>query len=193
MAYCTLADLRTYLNYEVAYTADDTLLTAMADRATALIDQATARTFAASADTTRRFDAAQDVTGRLLLVRGDLAQITSVVNGDGATISNAQYVTEPRNAAPYYGLRLLGSGGAAWTYTNDPENAITVTGRWAYSVTPPADIVQTAIRLAIYLFKQKDNLGELDRAMVVGGNMTVLPQAFPRDIRLMLSPYVRRL
>lgn len=192
MAYCTLSDLRTYLNKEVTDTADDALLAKCADRATAIIDRMCGRIFAASQDSVRYFDAARDVEGRLLLVRYDLASITSVVNGDGQTIPNTAYVTEPRASAPYYGIRLLASRGHTWTYTDDPEDAIAVTGRWAYSTTAPDDIAQAAVRLAIYLFRQKDNLGELDRTQVVGNNLTVLPASLPRDVRQLLAAYVKR-
>jgi hypothetical protein len=193
MAYCTLADLRIYVNKETDDTADDTLLEDYADRATAIVGRMTGRTFAADADSTQRFDAVRDVEGRLLLVRQDLCSITSVVNGDGNTVPSTAYVTEPRRGTPYYGIRLLGSAGYTWTYTTDPEDAIAVTGKWGYSTTPPDDVVQATVRLAIYLFRQRDNLGELDRTQVVGANVTVLPASLPRDVRQMLAPYIKRM
>ena len=79
-----------------------------------------------------------------------------------------------------------------WTSTvaGDSENAITVTGKWAYSTSAPSDIAHVCKRLAAYIYRQKDNAGDLDRA-VIAGNSTILPAQIPSDIRLMLTPYKR--
>lgn len=190
MAYANLADLKTYLG--ISGTADDTLLTDLLARAQAIIDAATQRTFEAPTDNTRYLDAVEDVDGPALWVdrAGDLAQITSVINGDGSVVASSEYVTEPRNQAPYYAIRLKADSTVAWTYDDSPENAIAVTGRWAYSVTPPDDIVHACIRLASYLYRQKDNATDLDRP-VIAGNVTLLPAQLPADIQSLLAPYRR--
>ena len=190
MAYCGVDELKEYLG--VTGTADDAMLLTLLAAAQRTIDSYCARTFEATADTVRTFDSQRDVDGYTLTVDSDLCAITSIVNGDGTTISNSHYVTEPRNETPYYAIRLKTSAGKVWTSTvsGDSENAITVTGKWAYSTSAPSDIAHVCKRLAAYIYRQKDNAGDLDRA-VIAGNSTILPAQIPSDIRLMLAPYRR--
>ena len=190
MAYCGVDELKEYLG--VTGATDDAMLLTLLAAAQRTIDSYCARTFEATADTVRTFDSQRDVDGYTLTVDSDLCAITSIVNGDGTTISNSHYVTEPRNETPYYAIRLKASAGKVWTSTvaGDSENAITVTGKWAYSTSAPSDIAHVCKRLASYIYRQKDNAGDLDRA-VIAGNSTILPAQIPSDIRLMLTPYKR--
>jgi len=189
MAYTDTTTLKRYLG--ISSTNDDTLLGECIARAQALIDDYTNRTFEAAADTTRTFDAVEDVVSMTLYFDDDLCQITSVTNGDGVVVAASEYTTQPRNETPWYALRLLASSGKSWTYEDDHEDAIAVVGRWAWSVTAPAAIVQATIRLAAYLYHQKDNAQELDRTVVTGGTV-LLPGDLPRDLAQMLD-YYRRL
>ena len=190
MAYCGVEELKEYLG--VTGATDDAMLLTLLAAAQRTIDSYCARTFEATADTVRTFDSQRDVDGYTLTVDSDLCAITSIVNGDGTTISNSHYVTEPRNETPYYAIRLKTSAGKVWTSTvsGDSENAITITGKWAYSTSAPSDIAHVCKRLAAYIYRQKDNAGDLDRA-VIAGNSTILPAQIPSDIRLMLTPYKR--
>ena len=190
MAYCGVDELKEYLG--VTGATDDAMLLTLLAAAQRTIDSYCARTFEATADTVRTFDSQRDVDGYTLTVDSDLCAITSIVNGDGTTISNSHYATEPRNVAPYYAIRLKASAGKVWTSTvaGDSENAISITGKWAYSTSAPSDIAHVCKRLAAYIYRQKDNAGDLDRA-VIAGNSTILPAQIPSDIRLMLTPYKR--
>ena len=191
MAYTTVSALKTYLG--VVGNTDDALLTALIARAQAIVDAYCGRTFEAAQDSTRKLDAKLSVSAdkRTLYVERDLCAITSITNGDGVTVAASEYVTEPRWEKPFYGITLKRESDIRWTWDNTPEDAITVVGRWAYSATAPADIAQATDRLAAYLYRQKDNMGDLDRAVAVSGNMTVLPQSLPRDVQLILAPYRR--
>lgn len=193
MSYASLAQVKEYLNIPTATTGDDALLTRLLATAQAIIDTHTARTFEATSDTTRTFDAVADVDGLTLwLDRDDLAQITSVVNGDGATITSNQYTTLPRNATPYHSLKLLSSTGISWKYEDDPEGAIVITGRWAYSVTAPADMTHAAIRIASWLYRQKDSSADLDRHIISSDGIALAPSRLPNDIVALIEPYRRR-
>ena len=190
MAYCGVDELKEYLG--VTGATDDAMLLTLLAAAQRTVDSYCARTFEAAADTVRTFDSQRDVDGYTLTVDSDLCAITSIVNGDGTTISNSHYVTEPRNETPCYAIRLKASAGKVWTSTvsGDSENAITITGKWAYSTSAPSDIAHVCKRLAAYIYRQKDNAGDLDRA-VIAGNSTILPAQIPSDIKLMLAPYRR--
>jgi hypothetical protein len=41
------------------------------------------------------------------------------------------------------------------------------------------------------MYRQKDNAGDLDRA-VIAGAAVILPGEVPQDVRMMLNPYKRR-
>lgn len=189
MAYTTLADVKTYLGIESANTNDDALLSGMIERAQSMIDASLSRTFEAAADTTRTLDAIADVYGQMLYLNDDLCALTAVANGDGVTIPLTELVTEPRIHTPFYALRLKQSSAYYWTYTDTPEGAIAVTGRWAYSVTAPGPIVQAAIRLTAWLYKQKSNVADIAAPAVSPTGEIIIPAAMPLDIRQLLTPY----
>ncbi len=188
MAYASVSDLREYL--DITDSEHDGLLGRLIDTAQSYIEGRTGRVFEASADSTRTFDAVADVTGRTLWLDDDLCAVTSVTNGDGVVVAINQYTTQPRNTTPWYSLMILSSSGKHWTYTTDPEDAISIVGKWAYSVTPPDDITQATIRLAGWLYRQRDNSAEADRG-IIAGNATILPPRLPADIDALILPYRR--
>jgi len=188
MAYVTATDLKLYLHIEEA--TDDVLLASLISRATAIIDSYCGFSFEASADTSRTFDAMLDTDGWLLVLDRPLTSVTSITNGDATTVTASQYVTEPRNDAPFWGIRIRSDATIAWEYGDYYEDAITVTGKWAYSTSAPADIQHATLRLAGFLYRQPENAGELDRT-IIAGNATVLPAQLPADVRQILDPYKR--
>ena len=188
MSYATVAQLKEYVGVTTA--GDDALLTRLLASAQGIIDTHTGRTFEAATDSVKTFDATPDMS--LWLSGHDLCQITSIVNGDGTTIATEQYATEPRGITPYFAIRLKASAGIRWTYVDDPEDAITITGRWAYSLTAPADITHAAIRVAAWLYRQKDSSADLDRHIVSPDGIALAPARLPNDIVSQLQAYRRR-
>jgi hypothetical protein len=183
MAYAAPAQLQDYLGIDT--TEDDALLVAMLTRAQAAVDGMTQRTFEAAADTVRYFDW-RAIGARMLYLDADFCAITSVVNGDGITVGAGSYTTEPRNVTPWHALLLRATADVAWDgITGD----IAITGKWAYSATAPADVVQATIRLAAWLYRQKDNTG--NDQPVIAGNATILPSRIPSDVADLLRPYTR--
>lgn len=192
MAYPVLADIKAYLG--TSQPGDDALLTALMTAAIAYIEGPTGadRRFAVTADTTRRFDANGDVVGRTLRLDEDLCQITSVTNGDGATVASGDYVTEPRNHAPYRALTLKFTTTAPiWTWNTTPEDAIVIVGRWGYSITPPADIAQAFKAMVAYFYRRRSSSGSQDGTVVAEG-IVITPATMPKDIQGILTAYRRR-
>lgn len=188
MAYATLAELKAYLGFDNSTrvsTQENDLLTSLLARAQASVDGMCQRTFEASTDTVHHFDG-RAIGGRVLYLDGDLCAITSVVNGDGITVAGTAYTTEPRNVTPWHALVLRPTADIAWDgVTAD----IAITGKWAHSTSAPADVVQATIRLAAWMYRQKDNTGN-DQPMIAG-NVTILPSRLPADVTEMLQPYKR--
>lgn len=203
--YTTTLALKQYLGVAVA--TDDTLLTALIKRAQGIIDDYCNRTFEASADTTRYLDCPTGQGGRLLTdhqygqrrlspptlwLDRDLCAITSIVNGNGITITAGQYITQPVAEKPFYAIRLKSSSGINWTYTDEPTSAIAITGRWAFSVTAPQQIVYACERLAAYLYRRRDAQVFDDTAFAEGG-VVRLPKGLPADVVQILDMNVRRM
>ena len=195
MAYTDASTLKQYLG--ITTSTDDALLTSLIARAQSAIDTYTQRTFEAATDSTKLFDCLPPyVYGYELswaTLGLDLCQITSVTNGNGVTVSASNYVTMPINTTPYHGLRLKQYSGVTWDYTDDWEASIAIAGRWAYSVTAPADVVHACVRLAAFLYRQKDNASDTDRPILAGDGNVIMPSTLPRDVLSMLQPYVRRI
>ncbi len=185
--YASLSDLTTYLGIDES-TADDALLSQLLARAQAAIDNYTRRTFEAAVDATR-WHTSDSIWANALHFDGDLCAITSIVNGDGATVDAGEYYTLPRNRTPYYASELYRDSTLAWVDGGRSGGQIAVTGKWAYSVTAPADVLQACVRLAAWMYRQKDNTGT-DQAMIVG-DATILPARIPSDVQQMLAPYRR--
>lgn len=194
MAYATLAELRRTLTSAgtVLPTADDDLLTIYLADAQLMIDGFCHRTFEASADSTKYFDALQDVItldgarspNRTLWLAGlDLCAITSITNGDGTTISASNYVTEPRGGAtPFYAITLKSGADVAWTYDDSPEAAIAIVGRWAYSTSADALIRGACLSLAAWAYRQRSSSSDADRPLLTGDGATILPTALPKHV-----------
>lgn len=182
MSYATLADLKAYLKIPTGTTSEDDLLQSFLDEASQLIDAYIGRPSAASGLTTRTFDAVANVDGRLLMFDCDsVIGITSVVNGDGETISASEYVTEPRSGGPFWGIRLTTGSSFTWTWDATPEGAISVTGYWAYTTntdgSADALVVGVCRTLAAWMYRTKDNLGTL---VDYGDGVTLLNAALPK-------------
>jgi hypothetical protein len=147
VAYATAADLRAYIG--ATATTDDTQLGNAVSRAQTEIERQTHRLFEAAADTTRyytplrRHDYLGDLEddGRTLWLGADLCAITSITNGNATAVSLSDVVMVDKNITPFYAIRLKDSANIDWTFTGSPEYSISVVGRFAYSTTPPADIV----------------------------------------------------
>lgn len=195
MPYTTAAAVKSYLG--ITSSSDDALLTTLISSAQAAIDTYTHRTFEAATDTTKYFDAEDDTSESYTMLDWtpyglDLAQITSIVNGDGVTIPASAYVLEPRHYPPYYGVKLKVSSGLYFEYDNDSdhENAVAVTGRWAYSITAPADVVHACIEIASLFYKQRDSNTDALRP-IIAGNATILPIGLSTQSREILNNYKR--
>jgi hypothetical protein len=108
-------------------------------------------------------------------------------------IPAGQIVTEPRNEPPYWAIRIKANHGAGWTYADTPENAISVMGRWAYSVTPPADVVMATVDLTAYLYRRRGVEGaSLDRVVISPSGVTMAPPGFPQSVLSVVTRYQRR-
>jgi len=188
----TVSDLKAYLG--VTGAADDDLLTSLIARAEKAIEVYCGRLFTCAADTTHYFTVGEDTEGDCIWFDADLCAVTTVTSdADGTPVTlvkDTDFVTQPRNTTPWYGFKILSSTSKFWDYTSDPETGITITGRWAYSTTPPQDIIHATTRLAAFYYRQKD-AQVFDTTAVPDAGVIMVPQGIPKDVQLMLQPYRR--
>lgn len=190
MAYTTLTIFKNYRGISATNTSEDVLLSRLLESAQEQIDNYCDRTFEASATATRSFDAIRDTSPdrRTLYLDEDLASVVTITNGTG--VEATKYVTEPVNDAPYHAIRLKLTAGELWTYNDDPESAISVRGYWAYSTAAPVDVAQATVRLAAYMYAQKDS-SVFDVTAMPDAGVMMVPQGMPKDVRMQLEPYRR--
>jgi hypothetical protein len=187
MSYASLQQLKDYLG--ITTEGDDDLLQELIDRAAGIIDAYTGRRFEAETDT--RYFQETDVDGNELPLYGnDLLTITKLTNGDGVEITSADYRLFPRNSNPKWLIKLDES--KSWSFsTGDSE--ISVAGTWGWSATAPADIQHACVRLSAFLYRQKDTSADIDRPMVTGDGVTIMPSGLPSDVQKLLDRYKRRI
>jgi hypothetical protein len=197
MAYCATSDILGYQGFPSTTVATDIVaVAAIIPRAQAVIDAYTGRTFeeTSSDGTARKFDISDVLAdGVTLLLDKDLCSITSVTAGSD-TVASTNYTTQPRNETPYWAIRLKDNSTNSWdleTSDGDWENAIVVTGKWAYSSSAPADIQHACIRLVAWMYKQRETEADLDRPLLTGDGITILPSRLPADVVEILNRYRR--
>jgi hypothetical protein len=174
MTYTTATDIRNYMGLHG--TDEESLLNVLIGAAQSAIDDYCHRTFEALYDTTRTFAAQYAAQGAFLLLDADLCVLTSVTNGDGTTLDPASYVLVTQDP-PYEALRLRPEAGITW------QGTISVTGRWSYSLSPPASIIQATREYVAFLYRAGDTQGERLRRGVETG--------LPLHLRQLLAPYQR--
>lgn len=187
MAYVTLANVKAYVG--ISATTDDNLLTSTISRAAQVIDVYTGRHF--EAETLTRYFHIEDTDGQYLWLSGyDLLTVTTLTNGNAVALTSADYRLEPRNETPKWAIRL--DSDKSWEFT-DADSEISVAGTWGWSTTAPADIQHACIRLTAFFYRQKDNSADIDRPIVTGDGVTIMPSALPEDVTKLLAPYRRRI
>lgn len=189
MSYATLAQLKLYL--DIGEDDDDVLLDDCLDRAETAIETYTNRCFEATAGT--KYYTWDAVDGLWLWLDADLQELTAIANGDSAgTAINVDDVTkwtgDSRNVGPPYNkLRLNDGSDSRWEV--DTDYYIEVTADWGYSAEPPNDIMQAAVRLAAYYYRQSDTF--TDDVAVVGEGVVSIPRGMPESVKVLLDPYRR--
>lgn len=207
MAYAALADIERELDL-LDTDVDETTLQDKLDQAEDIIENVTRRVFEADEDETRTINCDDEhVNGRSLYLPWDLCQISSITNGDGTAVDLSYLTTRPflkslsggvlsvpanhPDGWPWYELRLKASSDVTWTYDTDREDAISITGRWAFSVTAPPLIKAATIRLAAWLYTQKDDLRDRPETETTPDGLLLLMSDLPEDVQMRLRKFVK--
>jgi len=187
MAYAELYEVKQYLGIGDE-DGDDGLLSEIIARAQAFIEAYTGRVF--EAVTATKYFSTDSIEGRYLRLWGyDLLTVTTLTNGDNTEIAAANYRLEPRNETPKWQIRL--DENTNWEMTNS-DSEVSIAGTWGYTATVPADINHACVRLVAFLYRQKDTSADIDRPLVTGDGVTIMPSGLPQDVKSILDSYRRR-
>jgi len=190
MVYCTKAQVKAYQG--ISGSTDDDLIDDLIDRVQAKIDTVCQRTFEAASNTVHKFTVGEDTDGDELYLDEYLCAINTITtdaDGDANVLTvNVDYVTVPRNTTPYYAIKILGTSDYSWTYTDDPENGIEVSGKWAWTESAEPDIVDACIRWAAYCYQLKDSQ-VFDTVAIPDAGVITIPKGIPADVKLILDYY----
>lgn len=186
--YATSTLVKEALSAESINATDDAYLAKLVTRASRHIDQHCNRTFVAEADT-RKYHAVDDVDGDDLFLDADLVSVTTLTNGDGTEITAAKYVLLPTNFTPKSIIRLRSDSSAFWTWTTDPNEAISVEGMWGFSSNTPDDIIQATIDIAVWWYKTRKN--PFTEVGTQQGGIAVVSPGMPEKVVDLLNPYIR--
>lgn len=186
----TLADIRKYLRVPSDVVIDDELLTTSLIVAQELIETATRRKFEVNTTpAVRKFNVnCVSKNYEVLYLDCDLVSATQITDGVGRVLLAGDYRLEPYNHPPYTYITALSGMGYRWQFGVD--EGISINGTWGYSATPPASIKHAVMRLAAWLYKQRDTHSEV---VAVGsdGVQSIPQRAMPRDVYDIIKPYVR--
>lgn len=208
MAYATLDEFKGRIRLPLTDSSQDDWLTTLLDAATVAIEQATGnRRFAVDEEETRAVDCGAEFVmgGRILFLPWEMHTISAVVNGDGVAVAATEFVTQPRlasivsgsviaptstilTARPFYEIQLKVNSNKVWTYDGDWEGAISLTGYFGYSSTPPAPIHMATLDLAAHLYKVPEIIS---RAVVSPDGVLLSPDAIPGHVHQLIRPFAR--
>ena len=171
-------------------TPDDDVIGALIEEASRFIDRESGRTFYARTET-RYYDVPE---GRELEVDDDLLTITTLTNGDGATIASTEYNFVPRNVTPYYAIKLKQASNYYWTYDSDgnDEDVISVAGTWGFAANTPADVERACKQIITSWYKRRhgEDVGAITTITAAG--VTVSPEDVPGSAWRIIKNYRKR-
>jgi len=118
----------------------------------------------------------------------DLLSITTLTDAAGTVIPASEYWLLPRGADHFDRIRLKAGSAYSWQWPLD--GWAEVAGSWGYCSTIPGDLEQAILRLAAFLFRQKDAQIFDVVAEPSVGTITV-PQGFERSVADILRAHKR--
>ena len=183
--YCAAADVVNRL--EITSSTYNTELAAIVTAASRAIDhfcRIPDNGFAQADDAVRYYDLASVSAPDTLFLDAPIVSVTSIVNGDGATISASDYTLQPRNEEWHSRVQLKSA--FAWRFATDGE--IAITGKWGKATVVPADIKEACIMLSAWMFKRYQ-VGMQDATANPDLGQITFAKGIPEQVRTLLQPW----
>ena len=190
--YPTLKEVKTYLSIET--NKDDSLLADKLTQAIVLFENITGgRKFVSGNLSTRIFYSNQRNVkdSRTFFFLEDCCHVqTLTINNN--IINPIYYIVHDTTDLPLTKIVLLNS--CPYNFTNysttEDFSTIQIEGHWSYSQKCPSDIHGSIIRLASWLYNQKDNASDYDKP-VSFTMLSKIPIGIPSDVVYTAQSYVR--
>lgn len=129
--YATLKEFKVYAGVSKDNTDHDALIRDILTWSSRQMDRITRRFFYEMTQT-RKFDC-PTATFRDLMFDWPLLSLTTLTNGNAATIGSTNYFLYPDpNTEPFLWLELRDDSGIVWEYSTTPQQAIQVLGEWGW-------------------------------------------------------------
>lgn len=200
--YCTLPEFKAHRSILSAAHTDDTAIEQIIEGASRMIDAICGRWFYAYTQT-RYVGFASSVNNRALDLGEDCLSLTSVTNGDGTTVTTADYYLNPRNHPVKTQIILKQGAAIVWMPDNsgNTEGVIALDGSWGYcdrTATDPYSLAVIAntraacleIASVAYLERTGQNTG--GNVQVTAAGVVVTPfGAVPKAAYERLRPYIK--
>ena len=192
--YTTLVTVKTALGIPMDEQSDDFYIEATIESVSRMIDNHTGRRFYSEADT--RYYAPISIDE---IFTDDIISVTSLKTDDDndgtfeTTWSASDYHKYPLNAGedgrPY--TRIETSGYGNYSFPLGVKRAVQIVGSFGYSAAAPKPVAEACKLQTIRLFKRKD----APFGVIAGGefNQGMTIPDLDQDVKMLLSPYVRRL
>jgi hypothetical protein len=182
--YCTISDVKMPGRLDIDVTTYDATLTSIIGACSRWIDRyCRVPDFAfAQTSTVTRYYGSRAVRGACLHLDAPLVSISSLVNGDGAALT--QYRLEPRNGPWYASVTLLSS--IARGFSLDGE--IQVTGKWGMAVITPEPVREACAMLTAWTFRRY-MAGLQDATANTELGQLVYSEGVPKQVATLLASY----
>mgnify|MGYP000876569247 CR=1 FL=1 len=195
--YCTLDELKRELAIESLHVLDDDVLERIIEDSSRAVDNFCGRQFyAASASQAYSVPAYGDSA---LWLDSDWLSVSSITNGNGATIAASLYTLWPLNKPSKSAIRINDSANTYWTGTSggDEFGVITVAGSTGYvnraaSDAQSARIISNTKRATLIIASamyRKRSGQDTQAATVTAAGVVLAPVGMPKDAAELLVGY----
>lgn len=182
-AYATVSEIKEHAT-DIQFGDDyDVLLSALAERASRLIDRLLKRdegAFAVTTATARWYTS----NGGTELAIDECVEITEVAcrfgsGTDLTVLSSTDYIAWPYNGPPYYRLDIDRRQGSYPAWPNTGPQSVRVTAKWGYSTDPPQHLKEAVIIQVLRWFRRGQQM--FADVNLAGASMGVLSFAKELD------------
>ena len=201
-AYVTLAEFKAEYK-DIAGATDDSFIQRALTSAHQVLDDYLMRVVCTTADSTEYFDIpGPEMAGNVLFLadRGDICSITTVTNGDDTEITTVNYTLYPKTLSThrptYKQLKILSSSTMTFDAgSNDSENALEVTGKWALwsaAASVPESFAVSVMEIAAHQLETRKSQ-VFDTVAVPDAGIIQVPTGIPRTVVARMSGWRRLL
>lgn len=176
---------------KISGSGDDTVIGYLVDGVTDWIERYCGRSFVdASGQTFYVMPSYPNVLNkRTLIIKQDLLAVTSIVNGDGETISD--YRLLPVDGPPYYKIEIDMDAGQIWNRGSDGTGIVTIEGTTGYASAVPDDVYMAFMQMVAWLYRARSSGAGGAVTTATREGLTIAPNEIPPNILLVLNLYRR--